>query len=191
MLTAKSAARCSSKRDSEHLAPRRQGRKVRRKMVQIICKILYLSLPNLASLRLGASNFPCPRGRVTGIFAQAAKTFTYSNTKSTRFKKIIFRNLRVLRITIAKNLRGLQKFSEIQIAKEGAMNRAPTRSISFLRLLRFLRLILRVSTGRVRKPALPHLSLRSMRSLRLILLFGCGSAARCLGGAYFFIGNPE
>ena len=57
------------------------------------------------------------------------------------------------------------------------MNRAPTRSISFLRLLRFLRLILRVSTGRDRKPALPHLSLRSMRSLRLILLLGCGSAA--------------
>jgi hypothetical protein len=48
LLTTKDLARQSRNRNSEHLAQRRQGRKGRRKMVKIVCKIIYLSLPNLA-----------------------------------------------------------------------------------------------------------------------------------------------
>jgi|GEM_PF-6608566 len=48
LLATKDLARQSRKRNSEHLAQRRQGRKGRRKMVKIVCKIIYLSLPNLA-----------------------------------------------------------------------------------------------------------------------------------------------
>jgi len=86
---------------------------------------------------------------------------------------------------------GSLRLNHPRLPSDGAMNRAPTRSISFLRHLGFLRLILRVSTGRVRKPALARHSLRSMRSLRLILLFGCGSASLGLCGEYFFTGNAE
>ena len=66
----------------------------------------YLFLPNLASLRLGARNIRIRESLTSGQFAQAAQTLSYSNRKSTKFKKFDLTILRVLR-----DLRGEIRFS--------------------------------------------------------------------------------
>jgi hypothetical protein len=51
-------------------------------MVKIVCKIINLSLPNLACFAPWRESIPRVRVfQITGKFAQAAKIFNYSSTK--------------------------------------------------------------------------------------------------------------
>jgi hypothetical protein len=56
--------------------------------------------------------------------------FSMEDTKSTKFGKIIFRNLRVLRTTIRDNLRGLRKLSGRRDASDSDIPRAKAAKVA-------------------------------------------------------------
>ena len=60
--------------------------------MKIICKHVYLSLPNLAPLRLGASHSCYVWVGASGRFARVAKSFGHRNSKIMKFKNLSFRN---------------------------------------------------------------------------------------------------
>lgn len=86
--TTKDLARRSRNRISEYLPQRRQDRKGRTIPVKIIRNIFIFPPPNLATLRLGGSNFRLRVLSASRSFAQAGQNITDSNTKSTKERRL-------------------------------------------------------------------------------------------------------
>jgi hypothetical protein len=82
LLTTKNLAQQSRNRNSDYLPQRRKGRKGRKNNGEKFSKIIHLLPPNLACFAPWRESIPRVRVfQITGEFAQAAQTSSYSNTK--------------------------------------------------------------------------------------------------------------
>ena len=81
---------------------------------------------HFASWRLGARNIRVRGSSTPENFAQAAQISSYSNTKATKGSGFFDCKLRALRITIARNLRGLRKVHRSRKPSASDIPRAKT-----------------------------------------------------------------
>jgi hypothetical protein len=99
----------------------------------------------------------------------AARVFSKEDTKFTKVNRVNFPILYVLGISLVASLRGLGKSFDAPTPRGGGFQSRRYEFQSFLRSLRFLRLILRVRI---------FYSVASVLSvMKCLLPFGCGRAA--------------